>query len=162
MKTHSNRKLKIQRICSAHLVLVITFIAITALAASIRAGLAPTVITTSPIPAISSRASALATLEDNSSSNEMEVDLVAILPTGFEPAEYTRPSGRFLLDVENRSGLDEITLQLYRETGEKLREVRVPHSKLDWSDILDLHPGSYVLTEADHPDWTCHITITPR
>lgn len=90
------------------------------------------------------------------------VDVIAILPTGFKPAQYTRPKGRFILAVLNRSGLEEVALELYREAGEKLREVRVPRSKLDWSEDFDLHPGRYILKEVNHPEWACEITVTPN
>jgi hypothetical protein len=43
-----------------------------------------------------------------------------------------------------------------------LHEVHVPREQQDWNDIMELEPGSYVLTEAEHPKWTCRITITPR
>jgi len=90
------------------------------------------------------------------------VDVIAILPTGFKPAQYTHPKGRFILAVLNRSGLEEVALELYREAGEKLHEVRVPRSKLDWSEDFDLHPGRYVLKEVNHPKWACEITVTPN
>src|SRR5258707_9850968 len=38
---------------------------------------------------------------------QIEVELITVRPTGFEPKEITRPPGRFLLGVDNKSGLDE-------------------------------------------------------
>jgi hypothetical protein len=32
----------------------------------------------------------------------------------------------------------------------------------NWSDVIDLQPGRYVLSDGDHPDWVCHITITAQ
>ncbi|MFN0113008.1 MAG: hypothetical protein ACKVZH_29460 [Blastocatellia bacterium] len=89
-------------------------------------------------------------------------ELVTIHPFGFEPAELTSPSSRFLLDVQNRSGLREVVLRLDRETGARLRQERVPRAKLDWRTVIDLPPGSYLLTEEKHPAWVCRITITAR
>jgi hypothetical protein len=89
----------------------------------------------------------------------LETELVTVRPHGFEPAEITRIGGRFLLAVENRSGVEELWLRLDNETGGKEREERVHRKKLDWNDVVELKPGSYRLTEAHHPDWVCRITI---
>lgn len=88
--------------------------------------------------------------------------LITIRPQGFEPAEITRPKGNLFIVVENRSGLDSVTLRLDREAGARLKEVQVPLSKLDWYEGFDLTPGRYVLTEAAHPDWVCRINVTAQ
>lgn len=98
--------------------------------------------------------------QDNSETIEAEV--ITIRSTGFEPTTITRDKGKFLLVVHNRSGLREVVLRLDRETGGRLHDVRVPREKLDWNVQVDLHPGRYVLTEANHADWVCHITINAR
>jgi hypothetical protein len=92
----------------------------------------------------------------------IETELVTIRPHGFEPQEITRPADPFFLAVENRSGLEEVTLRLDLMGGSRLKEVNVPRKKLDWRDAFDLPPGSYVLTEANHPEWVCNITITAK
>ena len=43
-------------------------------------------------------------------------------PDGFQPASLTRPAGRFLLAINNRSGLKELTFQLTREDGKLMQE----------------------------------------
>ena len=97
-------------------------------------------------------------------TEHIQAEVVVIRRTGIEPATITRPKGRFLLLVYNRSGLSEVGLRLDRVTGALLRlhDVRVPNQKLDWRSVEDLNPGDYVLTEASHPGWACHITITPK
>lgn len=92
----------------------------------------------------------------------VETEVLTIRPTGFEPSELTRPQGRFLLAVNNRSGLAEVNLRLDRVAGNRLREVRVPRNKLDWREFVELPPGRYLLTEAGQPNWVCSITITAR
>ncbi len=92
----------------------------------------------------------------------IETELVTIRRHGFEPQEITRPADPFVLAVENRSGLEEVTLRLDRVAGNRLKEVNVPRKKLNWRDAFDLPPGRYVLTEANHPDWVCNITITAK
>lgn len=102
-------------------------------------------------------------LAQNQSNRErVETELVTIRPTGFEPAEISRVQGRFLLAVDNRAGLEEVTLRLDRVAGNRLRDVKVPRRKLDWREFVDLTPGRYVLSEAAHPEWNCTITITPK
>lgn len=88
--------------------------------------------------------------------------LITVRHTGFEPSEITRPAGRVFLLVQNRSGYHEVALRLDREAGSRLHDVRVPRSKLDWLQVVDLQPGRYVLTDAYHPDWACRITVTPK
>jgi len=51
-------------------------------------------------------------LQQNSEKQTVQAELVTILPTGFEPGQITRPRGRFLLLVQNRSGLQEVQLRL--------------------------------------------------
>jgi hypothetical protein len=89
-----------------------------------------------------------------------DVERITIRPTGFEPTEITRPAGPLLLAVDNSSGLAEVQLRLAREHGAQLHEVRVSRHGRNWRQPIEFTPGSYLLTEANHPDWVCHITIT--
>ncbi len=93
---------------------------------------------------------------------DFESELITITPHGFEPREITRLQGRFLLLVDNRSGLSATSLALTREAGARTHEMRVPREEPNWSDVVNLPPGRYVLTESDHPRWTCLITITTQ
>lgn len=87
-------------------------------------------------------------------------ELVTIQPFGFEPKEITRPAGPFLLIVDNRSGLRDVTLLLDRTGGNRLVAEPVLWHKLDWRETLDLAPGTYRLSEVANPSWLCEITIT--
>lgn len=129
------------------------FVALTVLAVSAHSWLAPAAMNEPPVSAAAQALPAAAPLE---------AELIVIRPSGFEPSQITRPAGRFILAVENRSGLDEVDLRLDRDDGDRLQQVRVPRSKLDWSGVVDPPPGTYVLTEANHSDWSCRITITAR
>jgi hypothetical protein len=99
---------------------------------------------------------------DRSPNSDIHSRLVTLRPSGFEPSEITGPAGRWLLLVDNRSGTPEMWLRLDRVTGRRLHEIRVPHETLDWHDLFDLTPGEYVLTDTHHPDFACHITVTPK
>ena len=91
----------------------------------------------------------------------LEVELISVHPYGFEPKEITRPKGRFLLEVDDHSGLKSIAPRLTRVTGPKLRDFDMKREEPAWSEEMDLGPGRYVLSEANHPGWTCYINITP-
>lgn len=90
-----------------------------------------------------------------------EAILLTIRATGFEPAEATLPAGKYLLVVQNRSGLTEVTLRLEEESRGRLLEIIIPKGKLDWRGRLELMPGNYTLIETNHSEWLCRITITP-
>jgi len=93
---------------------------------------------------------------------DARVVLLTLRPTGFEPNEVSLPAGEYLLVVRNRSGLDDFGMRLTRESGENLREVRMPKRKRDWKYFLKLTPGNYSLTEIDHLEWNCRLTVTAR
>ena len=96
------------------------------------------------------------------SDEQLEAELVTATPTGFEPGEITRAQGRFLLAVDNRSGLDQLDLYLERDTGARVNAALARKGKLKWREVLDLPPGRYILRAANDPSWTCVINLTPR
>src|SRR5262245_20096215 len=91
---------------------------------------------------------------------KLQAELITLLPYGFMQATITRPKGPFVLAVDNRSGLDVMSLQLTREMGNKIHEVNVPGETLDWNKVIDLDTGRYVLSEINHPKWGCTLIIT--
>ena len=94
-------------------------------------------------------------------SSPGEVELIDLRQSGFEPREITRPAGRFLLGVNNRTGLTDLSLVLVDGSGRSASGKRLVNLKT-WRQVLDLPPGAYALREADHRDWVCRITITGR
>jgi len=98
--------------------------------------------------------------EQSGSGQELLGLVIAIRPNGFSPSEFEITDGRYVVLVQNRSGLRELTFQLDREGGERLHQVRAQRSK--WSKEFDLHPGTYVLSVVDHPEWQCLIKVKPR
>jgi len=90
---------------------------------------------------------------------KLEGELVALRPSGFEPKQITRRPGPFVLVIENDSRLPSFTMLLKGDVGLPLRNVLVPREKRNWSDMLELPPGKYQLSEASHPEWVCNITI---
>jgi hypothetical protein len=104
--------------------------------------------------AVAGRADAQAT--------RLEVERVTLRRTGFEPAIITRPKGPFVLAIDNVSELEQLDVRLLRETGNQLKALPVSKQRVRWREGIDLHPGTYVLVEANHPEWACRIVVTPR
>lgn len=111
------------------------------------------------LPPAQSAQEPVTAMQNQQQAEQVQVEVITVRATGFEPTEITRPAGRILLAVNNSSGLAEVTLRLARVNGETLHEVHVSSKGRNWRQRLELVPGDYVLTEANHPDWACHITV---
>ena len=96
-----------------------------------------------------------------SDEQDLEVEVVTATENGFDPSIITRPRGPFILALHNMSGERELVFRIYRAQGEQLQQVRLPPGRRANNQRLDLPPGDYVIAEANHPDWTCALTITP-
>ena len=92
-------------------------------------------------------------------SSQIRTVLITICPTGFDPVEIKVADGHFRIAVDNKSGLDEVTLLLAREGGALVRQMHLPPGQLKWREKLDLPDGRYALTETTHPAWLCNIII---
>jgi hypothetical protein len=93
---------------------------------------------------------------------ELESEVITITRRGFEPREITRPAGRFLLLIENRTNLSPLVLQVRHNDGQGGREIRLTREDSDWTGLLNLQPGRYLLNEVNHPRWSCQITVTQQ
>jgi hypothetical protein len=92
---------------------------------------------------------------------------LALMPTGFVPPAFTCQEGKSLLVVDNRSGLEEMSLQLDREKDKdkdkvKIHDVKVNRKQLDWNKEFDLKAGTYTLSETGNPARTCVIHVLPK
>lgn len=108
------------------------------------------------------RAPTAAAPMDQGPQAPVQAELITITPTGFEPAELTRPKGKFLLAIDNQSGLDEVEFYLERETSGRVNVPLTRHGKLAWREIINLTPGTYILRATNDESWRCRITITPQ
>lgn len=106
------------------------------------------------------------TEQQSDPSSPIEVLRVTIRPTGFEPSEINHTHKSFYFTVDNQSGLDNVELKLEREAGNSSRNIEhvfeLPKGRLRGGVMKSLPPGRYLLTEAQHPEWVCRITISPR
>lgn len=102
-------------------------------------------------------------LEAVPQSRKTEIQALPILfkVGGFVPREITRPAGDYLLSIGNLSNVKEVKFRLEAEHGARLKEVKARRQK-PWREVVRLTPGTYLLTEEDHPEWVCRITVTPR
>jgi len=87
--------------------------------------------------------------------------LITIRPAGFDPVEVTPPSSRFLLAVDNKSGLERLTLRLTTVKGDWVRDIQLSPQQPKWREKITLAAGNYLMTEANHPNWRCRLTIAP-
>lgn len=90
----------------------------------------------------------------------LQVKLVTLTPRGFDPPELISSKSKFVLDVENITGLSEISLIFEKASQEPVQTKQLSRGKVGWARAYDLEPGIYVLKEANHPDWRCTITVT--
>ena len=91
---------------------------------------------------------------------------ITVRPTGFEPSDIAHPNKKFLLAIDNQSGAENLALQLLEEDEHgnaraKLRDFGLSLKSLNKRELIHLPPGRYVLREVNHPEWACHITISP-
>lgn len=93
------------------------------------------------------------------STDRLEVELITLRSSGFEPAELARSKGPFVLFVDDRSGRDGSSLTLQRVRGEHLRDVNTSRMKSEWHGVINLPPGDYVLTDTASPERNCQIRI---
>lgn len=94
-------------------------------------------------------------------TENVEVELITILPSGFEPGELVRPSGSFVLMFDNQSGLQSLDLRLERAGMPRITELRL-RRKTDSTTILNLPQGEYQVKEVGHPEWSLKLTLTKR
>ena len=99
-----------------------------------------------------------------SNKEKFEVELITLKRWGFEPKEITRPKGKVLFVINNRSEqLRQMTFVLADERKNRLKEVKLGHNgKKDWNGLFDLNPGSYLLSVVEQPDLVCRIIVTNK
>jgi hypothetical protein len=89
---------------------------------------------------------------------KVEVEVIYLRAGGFMPKVITRPVGRFLLVIENRSRTQTTSFNLKRADG--LVGIAANASTLhSQSFLLDLPAGEYKLSDSNQTGWS-PITIT--
>lgn len=78
---------------------------------------------------------------------------------GFSPTVINHSASQHFLFVHNVSGLSNPSLVLKDQKGVAWAQANLAYEKKHWSGLIDLGPGTYTLTEANHPNWSCTITL---
>jgi hypothetical protein len=93
------------------------------------------------------------------SSVGLDAEHITLRSTGFEPNEIGRPAGRFLLAIDNVTGMGQMSFRLLDQSGALLRDFPA-NGRFRLRQVVDLPAGRYALVESKHPNWVCRITIT--
>lgn len=101
-------------------------------------------------------------------ASDTQVKLVTLSPRGFEPDEILVTQKRFVLAIDNRSQLDEVSIQFLQVTGKpaaplsRLQQWRMPRARVNANTLFELPPGDYLLTEVNHANWVCKLTVSSK
>jgi hypothetical protein len=160
-KPASNRRGRLISLLALTLLIGCAAIGFAARAYSRRASVVPT----SAMPEADSEAhsSPPSTAVQSSPPGErIEASVITLRPSGFDPKVITRSEGPMILVVLNRAGLEDISLNLDRQAGNRLRAARVNRHKPRWGEVFNLSPGEYTLGVEGRPEWSCRITVTAK
>lgn len=92
--------------------------------------------------------------------NRIQTEIVELGAEGFTPKTITRKAGgHYYLRLRVVTRERPLDLYLERNQGGRVRTISLLQGQMRWKDLLDLTPGSYVLREANHPEWVCTINI---
>ena len=91
--------------------------------------------------------------------SSMTVETVTLTTRGFEPAEVTPSSDKFLLGIDNRLIVEELSFEILRENGQKVRQLKMEKNQVRLRKLINLQPGRYTLQVIDHPEWRCSIVV---
>ena len=91
---------------------------------------------------------------------------LAVKPWGFETQEVRIKAGRWQLEIKNRIGVKQFSVQLVRDNGAAApallkNEVVERGRTLSWDHELDLTPGTYVLQALGNSRFTCRVIVEP-
>jgi hypothetical protein len=86
-------------------------------------------------------------------------------PEGFDSKTLSVTKGRYVLILLNRTGIQNLALQVSRVVGngEKPKDVVFDEKKKYRVDsVVDLALGDYIITVQGHPEWVCRLTTTNK
>lgn len=139
--------------------LVVAIVGLTSFVIGARARLTNHILGKASGPAQNTPAS---TAPSMPSATRITSHILTLGPRGFDPPEVSWPKGKFLLIIDNRSNVSDLTMRLDREAGGRVKEIKFKMRKERSAGVVDLIPGNYLLTEANHPGWICRMSITPQ
>ena len=113
------------------------------------------------ILAVVSHCAIVATAQGQRPPQKIPTLSISLKPYGFLPSAVTVRAQTVFLAVNNSSGFRSPSFRL-NVNGSRLHDVSLVSSQRHWAVVLQLIPGQYVLTEGNHPQWRCTITVTAR
>jgi hypothetical protein len=87
-----------------------------------------------------------------------EVELVALFRHGFEPAEISRPQGRFLLVIRSYDHDSDHAFDA-AAADQGVLPALIEKDRFRWFGLVDLKPGDHVLQDHGRADRQLKITI---
>ena len=131
------------------------------IAASIAVGYARIIQETTPISILTPNDESAPAGELQSQATPRPIKAIRLTVThlGFSPSEIRIPPGRYILDVDNRTGGREILLILDSLDGNKIKGPRPTRGLRDYTGLYDLTPGEYVVRVAEVSTWTARIVV---
>ena len=86
-------------------------------------------------------------------------ETLTLTSQGFQPAEITPSTGRFLLGVDNQTLGEALSLELFQQDGLKAQRLRMAKGQIRLRKLVNLPPGHYTLQVVGHPQWQCAIVV---
>jgi hypothetical protein len=84
---------------------------------------------------------------------------IRILPDRMEPSVVTVKPGPVLIVVQNRSTAPNLKLQLDQVNGGHIKTVPIVGGQRHSLETYTLAAGDYILSEANHREWQCKISV---
>lgn len=91
---------------------------------------------------------------------QAEVEVILLLPRGFEPAHIARPGGPFLLVIKNYDHQGDHALDA-ASSDQGLLPSTILKDQFRWSGLVNLAAGDHVLQDHGRADRRLTITIRP-
>ncbi len=101
-----------------------------------------------------------AALTGQNPPNSTQIRVIELGLRGFMPSRLLWPvAGRHWIFVRNTTRAQPLVLHFDTSVGAKLKEVQLTPKNPHWRELIELPPGTYVLTEASHPAWKAVIVV---
>lgn len=80
-------------------------------------------------------------------------------PTGFDQTMVSVSEHRFFLVIRNMTGIAELAYHIVQTSGPKMKDFSIRSDNPQYAAFMDVQPGTYEITEATHPAWTCQLIV---
>src|SRR5262249_54165239 len=91
---------------------------------------------------------------------QIEVVQINLTNRGFEPAMINLQPGDYAFALSNRSDYKNPTFSLYKESGEKMKDVPFPNNKRLSGLLVKLTTGRYLLKFSQAQNLVCSISVS--